>query len=151
MKAQDFLTEAQQKMLTDAVKEAEKNTSGEIRIHIDDTCKGDPMKQAEKTFRVLGMEKTAQRNGVLIYLACNSKVFAIIGDTGINNAVPEGFWNDVKDMMVTHFKEGDFAGGLRDAVLKVGEKLKHYFPYQSDDINEQPDDISFGPGTGAGK
>ena len=100
MKAKDFLTEEQQSALISAIKEAEKNTSGEIRIHLDDTCREDPIKRAEKVFRYLGMDRTAQRNGVLIYLACESRVFAIIGDKGINDRVPEGFWNDVKDSMV---------------------------------------------------
>lgn len=144
MKAKDFLTEEQQSALISAIKEAEKNTSGEIRIHLDDTCREDPIKRAEKVFRYLGMDRTAQRNGVLIYLACESRVFAIIGDKGINDRVPEGFWNDVKDSMVSFFRKGDFAGGLRDAVLAAGEKLKAFFPYCSNDVNEQPDDISFG-------
>lgn len=144
MKAKDFLTREQQDVLISAVKEAEKNTSGEIRIHLDDICREDPMKRAGKVFNYLGMDRTAQRNGVLIYLACESKVFAIIGDKGINEAVPAGFWNDVKDMMAEFFRKGEFAEGLRNAVLKVGEKLKDYFPYRKDDINEQPDDISFG-------
>lgn len=144
MKARDFLTREQQEMLISAVKEAEKNTSGEIRVHLDDICREDPMKRAEKVFRYLGMDRTAQRNGVLIYLACESKVFAIIGDKGINEAVPKGFWNDIKDMMTDCFRRGEFAEGLQNAVLQVGKKLKSYFPYSPDDINEQPDDISFG-------
>lgn len=144
MKASEFLTREQQEMLVSAIKKAEKNTSGEIRIHIDETCKGDPMKQAGKIFGYLGMDRTAQRNGVLIYLACKSKVFCIIGDAGIDKAVPAGFWNDVKDIMAGYFRNGEFARGLERAVLAVGEKLRHYFPYMEDDINEQPDEISFG-------
>lgn len=144
MKAKDFLSKGQQDMLTAAIKEAEKNTSGEIRIHLDDVCAGDPMKRAIDVFNFLHMERTAQRNGVLIYLACKSKVFSIIGDKGINEAVPEGFWNDVKESMAENFRKGLFAEGLEQAVLAVGEKLRAYFPYHEDDVNEQPDDISFG-------
>jgi uncharacterized membrane protein len=90
------------------------------------------------------MHRTALRNGVLIYLACNTKVFAIIGDKGINERVPEHFWEDVKDIMATRFREGKFTEGLKEAVMAVGLKLKDYFPYSNDDINEQPDEISFG-------
>lgn len=144
MKAKDFLSRQQQERLVSAIKEAEKNTSGEIRIHIDDTCSGDPIERAGQVFRFLHMDRTALRNGVLIYVACGSKVFAIIGDKGINEAVPEGFWNEVKEKMAGHFRKGEFAEGLEEAVLAVGSKLKSYFPYREDDINEQPDDISFG-------
>ena len=90
------------------------------------------------------MHRTKLRNGVLIYLACNTKVFSIIGDKGINDVVPEHFWEDVIDMMGVEFRAGRFTEGLSQGVLMVGEKLKAYFPYQKDDVNEQPDEISFG-------
>ena len=143
MKAEEFLTAEQQETVVAAVRLAEKGTSGEIRIHIDEDCKGDPVKRAEDVFLKLGMHKTALRNGVLIYLACNSKVFAIIGDKGINDIVPEGFWNDVANCMSSHFSKGDFTRGLSQATAMVGEKLKDYFPYHENDINELPDEISF--------
>lgn len=144
MKAKDLLTDQEQSVLVNAIKEAEKNTSGEIRIHLDDTCAGDPVRRAEKVFHAIGMNKTALRNGVLIYLACESKVFAIIGDKGINDIVPEGFWNNISVSMSSAFRQGRFYDGLKDAVLSVGIKLKEYFPYSSDDVNEQPDELSFG-------
>lgn len=144
MKAKDLLTAGQQEMLVAAIKEAEKNTSGEIRIHIDDRCTGDPVERAGKVFHFLGMDRTALRNGILIYLACESKVFAVIGDKGINRMVPEGFWNDISAVMSEEFRKGDFLTGLQKAVLMAGEKLKDFFPYREDDINEQPDEISFG-------
>lgn len=143
MRAEDFLTVEQQETVVSAVRLAEKGTSGEIRIHIDSDCAGDPLKRAEDVFVRLGMNRTRLRNGVLIYLACNTKVFAVIGDKGINDCVPENFWNDVISVMREYFRQGMFAEGLSEAVLKAGEKLKAYFPYQSDDVNEQPDDISF--------
>ena len=143
MRPEDFLTADQQKTVVDAVRIAEKGTSGEIRIHIDGECEGSPLKRAEEIFDKLGMHKTALRNGVLIYLACNTKVFAIIGDKGINERVPELFWEDVIEMMRMRFSEGMFTEGLSEAAIAVGEKLKTYFPYSSDDINEQPDEISF--------
>lgn len=146
MKPELFLTADQQTAVVDAVRLAEKHTSGEIRIHIDGECTGDPVRRAEEIFMRLGMHKTQLRNGVLIYMACNSKVFSIIGDKGINEAVPEHFWEDVTAEMSTEFRQGRFAEGLVKAVIMTGEKLKAYFPYQSNDINEQPDDISFGTG-----
>lgn len=144
MKPERFLTADQQATVVDAVRLAEKRTSGEIRIHIDGECEGNPMERAEKVFGKLGMHRTELRNGILIYLACNTKVFAIIGDKGINDLVPEHFWEDVIEVMGREFREGRFTEGLVQAVLKAGEKLQEYFPYQSDDVNEQPDDISFG-------
>lgn len=144
MKPDKFLTAEQQESVVTAVRLAEKGTSGEIRIHIDGKCYGDPVKRAAKVFSRLGMHKTELRNGVLIYLACESKVFAIIGDKGINEAVPEDFWNDVIKAMSEEFRCGNFAEGLTKAVLMAGDKLKTFFPYQQDDINEQPDNISFG-------
>ncbi len=144
MRPENFLTVDQQKTVVDAVRLAEKGTSGEIRVHIDGECEGDPVKRAEDVFGKLGMQKTKLRNGVLIYLACNSKVFAIIGDKGINEAVPEHFWEDVISAMEAEFRQGRFAEGLSKAIIMAGEKLRTYFPYQTDDINEQPDEISFG-------
>lgn len=144
MRPDRFLTADQQMTVVNAVRLAEKGTSGEIRIHIDGRCNGDPVKRAEDVFRKLGMHRTELRNGVLIYLACNSKVFAIVGDKGINDIVPEGFWTDITEMMGNEFRNGRFAEGLEKAAVMVGEKLKEYFPYQTDDVNEQPDDISFG-------
>lgn len=144
MRPDKFLTVEQQETVVAAVRLAEKGTSGEIRVHIDGDCSGDPLRRAEEVFVKLGMNKTQLRNGVLIYLACNTKVFAIVGDKGINDIVPDGFWNDVADMMGGEFRQGRFAEGLSAAAVMVGEKLKDFFPYQEDDVNEQPDDISFG-------
>lgn len=144
MRPEDLLTADQQATVVDAVRLAEKGTSGEIRIHIDGECSTDPRLRAEEIFNRLGMYRTELRNGVLIYLACNSKVFAIIGDKGINERVPEHFWEDVLEIMAIRFREVKFTEGLSEAVTAVGLKLKDFFPYTSDDINEQPDDISFG-------
>ena len=143
MKPQDFLTREEQDMIVSAIKEAETNTSGEIRVHIDDVCGSDAYGKAVEVFRYLGMDRTRERNGVLIYVACTSKVFAIVGDKGINDAVPGNFWNDVSAHIHDCFAKGKFAEGLADAVRMAGEKLRDYFPYRSDDINEQPDEISF--------
>ena len=144
MSPEDFLTADQQKTVVDAVRFAENGTSGEIRIHIEGECNTAPLKRAEELFGRLGMHKTKLRNGVLIYVACNSKVFAIIGDKGINEVVPENFWEDVIRIMSIRFREGRFAEGLAEAVAASGEKLKRFFPISKDDINELPDEISFG-------
>lgn len=144
MRPEDFLTADQQKTVVDAVRFAENGTSGEIRIHIEGECNTAPLKRAEELFGRLGMHKTKLRNGVLIYVACNSKVFAIIGDKGINEVVPENFWEDVIRIMSIRFREGRFAEGLAEAVAASGEKLKRFFPISKDDINELPDEISFG-------
>lgn len=137
-----FLTPDQQEAVINAIRQAETSTSGEIRIHIDGKCKGDPVKRAEEVFTKLGMHKTELRNGVLIYLACDSKVFAIVGDKGINDRVPGNFWKDVIASMEDKFRQGLYAEGLTHAVSLTGEKLQAFFPYSEDDVNEQPDEIS---------
>ena len=89
------------------------------------------------------MHKTDSRNSVLFYLALNNRKFAIIGDYGINTKVPENFWNEIKKLLEKHFSEGKFTEGLVNGILMAGLQLKEYFPYQKNDINELPDDISF--------
>lgn len=144
MNAKSFFSTEQQRQIVDAIKVAELNTSGEIRVHVENHCKGDVLDRSVMVFNMLKMKETAARNGVLIYLAVADRKFAIIGDEGINRLVEHDFWNDVKDEMARCFREGDFTGGVTNGILRVGEKLKAFFPYQSDDVNELPDDISFG-------
>lgn len=143
MKAKELLSAEQQGRIVEAVRKAELNTSGEIRIHIDEKCSGDPMERAAFVFHKIGMDRTKDRNGVLIYLAYKSKVFSIIGDEGIDRVVPEGYWNEVCTAMESHFKAGRFTEGLSEAAMSIGEKLKEFFPYREDDVNELPDEISF--------
>jgi uncharacterized membrane protein len=143
-KIEDFLTEAQEQDLIEAIKIAEKNTSGEIRVHIEKTTKIPPMERALEVFYFLKMDRTEQRNGVLFYIAVESKKFAILGDEGINNLVPENFWDTEKELVLSHFKKGEFTKGLELAIIEVGKKLVTFFPYQSNDINELPDEISKG-------
>ncbi len=130
--------------IVDAVKQAEKNTSGEIRVHIENHSKKDVLDRAADVFALLKLHKTAMRNGVLFYLAIQDKQFAVLGDAGINAVVPPNFWESIKDEMVKHFAQNDFTQGLITGVTMAGEKLKDHFPYQTDDINELPDEISFG-------
>lgn len=143
MTAEDLLKKENKDRLVRAIETAEKNTSGEIRVHLEQVCKGDPYLRAAYVFSRLGMFKTKDRNGVLVYLAMKSHKFAIVGDSGINAKVGAGFWNDVKDSMTTSFRSGDFTGGMENAILAVGDKLKAYFPYQKDDVNELSDEISY--------
>ncbi len=140
----DFITEADKKSIVDAIKEAELNTSGEIRVHIESHCKSDVLDRAAFLFKKLQMHKTEQRNGVLFYLAYKDRKFAILGDGGINQKVPENFWDNIKEKMAERFKEGKFAEGLAVGIKESGEQLKTHFPYQSDDVNELSDEISFG-------
>ncbi len=130
--------------IVSAIREAEKNTSGEIRVHAEFHCKVEPMQRAIEVFNELEMHKTAARNGVLIYVAITDHVFAIIGDEGINKVVGDNFWCEAKDEMLVHFKRNEIAEGICKGVLLTGEKLKAFFPYSNDDKNELSDEISFG-------
>lgn len=144
MSAKDFLTKEQKEDIRQAILNAELDTSGEIRVHIETNCKGDVLDRAAYLFKKLNMHETELRNGVLFYLAINNRKFAILGDKGINAMVPENFWDDVKMILLNHFRENRFSEGLIEGIARVGEKLKAHFPYQSDDINELPDELSFG-------
>lgn len=144
MRSRLFFSKDQQASIVRAIEAAELNTSGEIRVHVEPHCKGDACERAVYVFNKLGMYRTEQRNGVLVYLAYESHKFAIIGDKGINDSVPSDFWESVKSVMAGHFAKGDFVGGIVSGVTAAGDKLKHFFPYSQDDVNEQPDEISFG-------
>ena len=143
MKASSFFNKEQQAQILASVKEAELDTSGEIRVHIETSFSGDVLDRAAWIFNKLGMQKTAQRNGVLFYLAVSDKKFAIIGDAGINAKVPAGFWDDVSQLLQKNFRESKFTEGLKEGILLAGMHLKTHFPYTKDDINELPDEISF--------
>ena len=143
MSARSFFTKEEQHNIVAAIKEAELNTSGEIRVHIENHCKEEALERAAELFYDLKMNHTAARNGILFYLAVKDRKFAIIGDEGINKEVEHDFWNDIKDEMISNFKENKFAEGLIAGILKCGDKLKKHFPYQNDDVNELSDEISF--------
>lgn len=134
----------QRQRLVEAIQKAEKNTSGEIRIHIENNCPEELMDRAAFIFEKLKMHQTELRNGVLFYLAVEDKLFAILGDAGINSKVPEGFWDSIKEQMVVLFKSGDYVGAIEKGVTMAGVQLKSHFPYQTDDVNELSDEISFG-------
>jgi len=139
-----MFNKTEKKTIVDAITEAELNTSGEIRIHIDKKCKNNPIDKAVKIFEKLGMHNTEHRNGVLIYIATSNKKLAIIGDEGINKVVKENFWDEIKDEMISHFKDDNFIVGLSNGIIKAGQQLKKHFPYKSDDINELTNEISLG-------
>ena len=143
MKAKELFTEELQKQVVTAIETAELNTSGEVRVHLDDKCKGEVLDRAAYVFEKLEMHKTEQRNGVLFYLAVQDKKFAILGDAGINQKVSDNFWEEIKSEVISNFKKGDFAGGLSSGIVKAGEQLKAHFPYQEDDVNELDKEISF--------
>ena len=138
-----FLTEQEQDLITNAIGEAEKLTSGEIRIAVEKHCKGEAFERATAYFSKLGMDKTSQQNGVLIYLAHVDHKFAVIGDRGIHKLVPEDFWETTQIAMQAHFAGGNIASGLIAGIRLIGEKLAIHFPYRSGDINELPNDIIF--------
>ncbi len=144
MRPVDHFTKEQQKQIVEAIKQAEHNTSGEIRVHIENTCNIDVLDRAANIFAMLKMHKTDLRNGVLFYLSVEDRKFAILGDAGINAKVPKDFWDSVKNTVFEQFKSGNQTEGLIKGILMAGEKLKAHFPYQKDDVNELSDEISFG-------
>ncbi|MBP9186997.1 MAG: TPM domain-containing protein [Bacteroidia bacterium] len=147
--ANTFFTEAQQQQIVEAIRLAELNTSGEIRVHIEAKCAGDAYERAKHVFGELGMHATELKNGVLFYLAYADKKFAILGDKGIHEKVSQKFWDEENTLLLSHFKQQKFAEGLCLAIEQAGEKLKHHFAYQSDDVNELSNEISFGNNGGS--
>ncbi|PQJ76326.1 TPM domain-containing protein [Polaribacter glomeratus] len=143
-KVEAFLTKEEEEEIISAIRIAEKNTSGEIRIHMEASSKKDPYERALEVFQLLEMHNTKDANAVLIYVAVDDKKFVICGDTGINDVVPKDFWNTTKDVMQNHFKTGNFKQGIVDGILKAGEELQDHFPYQKDDENELSNEISKG-------
>ncbi len=143
MKASTFFTREQQDLIRQAIIEAEDSTSGEIRVHIETGIEGDVLDRAAWIFRKIGMHRTKERNGVLFYLALINRKFAVIGDGGINEKVPDVFWDEIRAVVEKNFNSGKFTDGLTEGILIAGSKLKEYFPYEKTDINELPDDISF--------
>ncbi len=144
MKPVKFFSKEDKNLISEAIKSAELNTSGEIRVHVESEIKGDVLDRAAYIFELLEMHNTKERNGVLFYLAIKSRKFAILGDAGINTKVPSDFWDKIKDKMAAQFATGNFAPGLSDGILMAGEQLKKHFPHQTEDVNELPDELSFG-------
>lgn len=145
MRLEDFkLSKKQQKKIIKAIKKAEKNTSGEIRVHIDADASADHIETAISVFEKLKMNETQHRNGVLFHVSPKDHNFTIIGDTGIDAVTPDDFWDEIKEVVIKNFKKKKFTKGLTKGIKKTGKALKKYFPYQDDDKNELPDEISWG-------
>jgi uncharacterized membrane protein len=138
-----IFSEHEQQRIREAIESAERFTSGEIRICVEKSCSEPVLDRAANYFKTLGMDKTALRNGVLIYIAIQDHQFAIIGDAGINKVVPHDFWNTTKEIMLGYFKSGDIPGGIVAGIKLAGEQLQTFFPYLDGDINELPNDITF--------
>lgn len=141
--SEEFLSVSEERAIVEAIKQAETNTSGEIRVHLEDHSDKPPLERAQEVFLALGMDKTAARNGVLFYVGVSDHHFAILGDEGINNVVEQNFWNSTKDLVIEHFKRGENKEGLVQGILKAGQELKRYFPYCADtDEDELSNEIS---------
>jgi len=143
-KIEDFLSEEEEQEIVKAIRIAEQNTSGEIRVHIEKSTQIDAFNRAMDIFHFLKMDNTKLENGVLIYVAVEDKNFVIYGDKGINDVVSNDFWDNTKDVMQSHFKTGNFKQGLIEGVLKAGKALETYFPWKQDDTNELSNEISKG-------
>jgi uncharacterized membrane protein len=143
-KVEEFLSQEDESAVVEAIRKAEKNTSGEIRVHIEKTTSKAPFDRALEVFHLLKMDETELKNGVLIYLAVADRKFVICGDKGINDLVPADFWDTTKTAMATHFKSGNFKLGLVEGIAKASEQLQKYFPFEEGDTNELPNEISKG-------
>jgi len=143
-KVDTFLTREEEQSIVDAILVAERNTSGEIRVHIEARSPIDAFSRAQQLFHYLKMDNTKDRNGVLIYVAVEDHCFVIYGDSGIDQVVPKDFWESTKEVMEAHFKRGEFKEGIIAGVLKAGEELQKHFPWEHGDQNELSDEISRG-------
>lgn len=145
-KRKPFFTKHQQEELLRAIRNAEKNTSGEVRLYVESHCKYvEPLERAAEVFRSLGMHQTAERNGVLVYIAFKDHQLAVFGDEGIHRKTGAAFWKEKVQHMLTHFNRQDYVKGLVTVITEIGEALSAHFPYDpSSDKNELPDDIVFG-------
>jgi uncharacterized membrane protein len=142
----DFFSETDKQLIADAIHNAEQRTSGEVRIYVESHCNYvDPVLRAKEVFLSLKMYETAEKNGVLVYVAMKDRQLAVYGDDGIHNKVGNSFWNAQVQKMIHHFNSKNFAEGIAEIILEIGEALKNHFPYDAaTDKNELPDDIVFG-------
>ena len=142
MHQKDFIAILDQPRIIDAIKSAEIQTSGEIRVHVQPRAGGEIRNVAERTFERLGMTKTELRNGVLLFIACEEQRFVILGDRGIDEKVPAGFWDEIAAKLTIAFQHREFTEGIVHAIQSAGEELRHYFPRAHDDVNELTNDIN---------
>jgi uncharacterized membrane protein len=145
MNVKEFFTREQMEHVKASIVKAEQNTTGEIRLHVEAKCEGDPLERATKLFHRLHMHKTKYHNAVLFYLAVDHKKLAIVGDEGIHKEVSEEFWHKVKDHIIDKFKHGQFTEGLCEGIDMTGDELRKHFPDKNNEnLNQLSDDISFG-------
>lgn len=142
MTQKEFLEKLDQQRITDAIKTAELQTSGEIRVHVQPKAHGDIRTVAERTFERLGMTKTAERTGVLLFIACEEQRFVILGDKGINEKAPAGFWDEIAAKLTIRFQAGEYTDGIVEAIHSAGEELRHDFPRQHTDVDELANEIN---------
>lgn len=142
MHQKEFLAQLDQQRIVAAIAASEKRTSGEIRVHIQPRSRGEIRAVAERTFERLGMTKTALRNGVLLFIACEEQRFTILGDRAIDEKVPAGFWDEIAAKLTIHFKSGEFTDGIVEAIHSAGEELLHYFPRVEGDVDELTNEIN---------
>jgi len=141
-RVEDFLTTTEEQEIVHAILDAEKNTSGEIRVHLEAHTRIDHFDRAKEVFHLLKMDNTKEENGVLIYVAVNDRKFVIFGGSGIDKVVSDDFWNTTKDVIENHFKNGRFKQGLVDGILKAGKELENHFPWNHGDTNELSNEVS---------
>ena len=145
-KKKDFFSIEENEMIVEAIRDAEKQTSGEVRVFVESHCRFiDPLDRAKEIFSQLKMEKTALRNGVVFYVALKDKQLAVFADSGIHSATGQQYWEDVVKHILLLFNKESYAVGIRECISKIGEALKNHFPYdEKTDKNELPDEIIFG-------
>ena len=140
-----LLSREDERRLVSAIRAAERGSSGEVRVHVQGRCAGDPLDEAARVFEALGMTRTAARNGVLVFLAVDDRKLAIVGDRGIHARVGAPFWDELRDRLAAALREGRPADGLVEVVEAIGAELGRGFPRSGDDRNELADDLSYGP------
>ncbi|MGF1558648.1 MAG: TPM domain-containing protein [Flavobacteriaceae bacterium] len=143
-RVEKFLTEEEEQEIVQTILKAEKETSGEIRVHLESHTSLDHFDRAKEVFHLLKMDNTKEENGVLIYIAVNDKAFVIYGDNGINKVVPTNFWETTRDVIQAQFKLGNFKQGIIEGILSAGNELQAHFPWHHGDQNELSNEVSKG-------
>lgn len=137
-----FLSKLDHDRIVSAIARAEERTSGEIRVHVTSRKPSDLPKRAQRRFELLGMTRTARRNGVLIYIAPKLRRFQILGDSGIHEKCGDDFWKETAAEVESHFRKGEFTEGLVRGIEKIGHLLASHFPREAGDANELPDEVT---------
>jgi uncharacterized membrane protein len=143
MRTKEFVGKLDHDRIVAAIKNAEAKTSAEIRVYIQrGKLAADPVKAAIQRFHKLGMQKTRERNAVLLFVAPRAHKFAVIGDEGIHKRCGEAYWQHVVDLMREHFRHGRFSEALIDAISDIGRVLAEHFPKTETDANALPDEVA---------